>query len=190
MTGQRKNNAIDIVLAESLKQLVEKRPIEKITIKEITDKAGVIRPTFYNHFQDKYELIEWIIKTELIEPMRPLIENGMVREGMEILLTNMEKDKIFYTNAVKLEGSISFMDIARKCAQELLYEIIVEFADKSLELKHRWLTPEHISAYYSQSICFVAIEWVKGGMSITPKELSEVYEYILKLSLDDIVKKM
>ena len=57
MTNQGRN-AIDTLLAESLKELTIKQPIEKITIKEITDKAGVIRPTFYNHFQDKYELLE------------------------------------------------------------------------------------------------------------------------------------
>ena len=49
---------IDQLLAKSLKEIAVRRPVEKITIKEITDKAGVIRPTFYNHFQDKFELIE------------------------------------------------------------------------------------------------------------------------------------
>ena len=49
MTGQGKS-AIDTLLAESFKELAKKHPIEKITIKEITDLAGVIRPTFYNHF--------------------------------------------------------------------------------------------------------------------------------------------
>ena len=43
---------VDKLLAESFKELVAVTPVEKITIKEITDKAGVIRPTFYNHFQD------------------------------------------------------------------------------------------------------------------------------------------
>ena len=74
-------NAIDTLLAESLKELTIKQPIEKITIKEITDKAGVIRPTFYNHFQDKYELLEWIIRTELLEPVKPLIQNGMIDQA-------------------------------------------------------------------------------------------------------------
>ena len=60
-------NATDALLAESFKELALRRPIEKITVKEITDRAGVIRPTFYNHFQDKYELLEWIILTELLE---------------------------------------------------------------------------------------------------------------------------
>ena len=68
MTNQGKN-AVDTLLAESFKELTLKQPIEKITIKEITDKAGVIRPTFYNHFQDKYELLEWIIMSQIIEPI-------------------------------------------------------------------------------------------------------------------------
>ena len=93
MTSQGRN-AVDILLAESLKELTENHPIEKITIKEITDKAGVIRPTFYNHFQDKYELLEWIIKTELLEPLQPLIQNGMVKQALILLFTNMQKDRI------------------------------------------------------------------------------------------------
>ena len=62
----RNNNTTDQILADSLKALVLQKPVEKITIKEITDKAGVIRPTFYNHFQDKYELLEWIIREEIL----------------------------------------------------------------------------------------------------------------------------
>ena len=49
----------------AFKELVKTTPITKITIKEITDMAHVIRPTFYNHFQDKYELIEIIVKRDL-----------------------------------------------------------------------------------------------------------------------------
>ena len=95
MANQGKNG-IDVILAESLKELSKTRPIEKITIKEITDKAGVIRPTFYNHFQDKYELLEWIITTDLLDPIEPLIQNGMISEGLVLLFTNIEKDREFY----------------------------------------------------------------------------------------------
>ena len=60
MASQGKRE-IDQLLADSFRELACQGPIEKITIKEITDRAGVIRPTFYNHFQDKYELLEWKI---------------------------------------------------------------------------------------------------------------------------------
>ena len=40
------------LIGESLKVLMRNHPFEKITIKMITDEAGVIRPTFYNYFCD------------------------------------------------------------------------------------------------------------------------------------------
>lgn len=121
MTGQGKC-AIDTLLAESFKELAKKHPIEKITIKEITDLAGVIRPTFYNHFQDKYELLEWIITTDLLDPIEPLIQNGMINEGLVLLFTNIEKDSEFYSRAIKLEGQNSFGEIAQSCVEKILFE--------------------------------------------------------------------
>ena len=52
---ERKRELTKILLAESFKELLIKGSFDKITIKMITDQAGVIRPTFYNYFQDKYE---------------------------------------------------------------------------------------------------------------------------------------
>ena len=117
-------NDVDILLAKSFKELAVHCPIEKITIKEITDGAGVIRPTFYNHFQDKYELLEKIILTELLEPIGILIENRMVTEAFVLLFSSIEKDRDFYMQAVKLEGQNSFEAIAKGCVKEILLEII------------------------------------------------------------------
>lgn len=100
---QQGENAIDLVLAESLIELSAKKPIDKITIKEITDKAGVIRPTFYNHFQDKYELIEWIIKSELLEPIKPLLNAGMIFEAIVLMLNNNGK-QCFLQESTKAGG--------------------------------------------------------------------------------------
>ena len=87
MAGQAKTD-INQLLADSLKEIAGSHPVEKITIKEITDKAGVIRPTFYNHFQDKFELIEWIMRTELLEPIGPLLKTGMITEAMVLLFSS------------------------------------------------------------------------------------------------------
>ena len=48
---QRKARMKDF-LAESLVVLMQEKPFEKITIKQICDRTGVIRATFYNHFED------------------------------------------------------------------------------------------------------------------------------------------
>ena len=188
MAMQAKNE-VDQLLAQSLKELAVKRPVEKITIKEITDKAGVIRPTFYNHFQDKFELIEWIIKTEILEPIGPLLSNGMITEGMELLFSNIAKDKPFYEKIVRMDGVITFDDIAHKCVKELLLAIITELM-YGKETKHRWLTPEIIADYYAQSMCFAAEEWIRTGMVIPPREMAEAYQYIISRSMMDVINEL
>lgn len=188
MAGQGKS-AVDTLLAESFKELARKQPIEKITIKEITDKAGVIRPTFYNHFQDKYELLEWIINTQLLEPVEPLIRNGMVNEALVLLFTNIEKEKEFYIRASRLEGQNSFGSIAQNCVKRVLLTVIQNFAEGK-EPRYVWLTPERIAEFYAQSMCYVVIAWIQSGMTIPAKELAEIYNYIIKRSMDDILNEM
>ena len=182
-------NEIDLLLVKSLKELAAKKPIEKITIKEITDKAGVIRPTFYNHFQDKYELIEWIITNELLEQMRPLIHAGMTNEAMILMLTNMSLDKSFYKRVQKMEGVITFHEIAMKCVKQMLIEIIKERTEGKTS-RHPWITPEIIAEYYAQSMCFVTEKWIEEDMIIPPREMAEAYIYIISRSMDDILKEM
>ena len=176
-------------LKESFKQLVRIIPVEKITIQEIVEGAGVIRPTFYNHFQDKFELIEWIIKTDLLEPIQPLLGIGMISEAMVLLFTNMEKDKAFYTRLAKMEGPVTFHDVAEKCVGEVLYGIIKEQMTGK-KSKHKWLTPEIIAAYYAQSMCFAAEGWISMGMTIPPEEMAEAYQYIITRSMTEVIEEL
>ena len=47
------------ILAQSFRELAEKKNIDKITIKDITDNCGYSPATFYRNFSDKYDLIAW-----------------------------------------------------------------------------------------------------------------------------------
>ena len=181
---------IDVLLAESFKELACQQPIEKITIKEITDKAGVIRPTFYNHFQDKYELLEWIIKKQILEPIRPLIMADMIDEGLMLTFTTLEKEKDFYGKAVKLEGQNSFESIVKKCIMETLLEVLSLQQEGKTEKKSKypWLTPESVAEFYAQSMCFMIVNWIETGMSVTPREITDIYNYIMSTPMNEVLK--
>lgn len=180
---------IDILLAESFKELACQQTIEKITIKAITDKAGVIRPTFYNHFQDKYELLEWIIRVQILEPTKPLIHAGMVDEALRLIFTSVKKEKEFYEKAVRLEGQNSFEAITKKCIEDLLMEVI-QSKSPAPHKKHPWLTPEHIAQYYAQSMCFVVVSWIKGGMTVEPQEVTDIYNYMISRSMSQVIEEL
>ncbi len=186
MANQGKKT-VDQILAESFKELACQRPIEKITIKEITDRAGVIRPTFYYHFQDKYELLEWIIRHDLIEPIKPFIHSGMPIQAMTFLFIHIENEKEFYKKASRLEGQNSFAGIAQRCIQALLMEVFDERSEH-LPRKNKLLTSERLAQYYGQSMVFVVIQWIQSGMAISAQELADVYEYMISHSLEDALK--
>lgn len=185
MTGQGKKS-VDYLLAESFKELVSKHPIEKITIKEITDKAGVIRPTFYNHFQDKYELLEWIIKTELITPMTPLLHKGMINQALLFFFSNIECDNEFYKKASRLEGQNSFGSIMENCIKETLTDVLNMNHPRKEPVK--WLTSEVAAAYYAQSMCAMVIRWIQTGMKATPQEMVDIYNFVESRSFDEVYK--
>ena len=132
VTGQKETT--DLLLAESFKELACRQPIEKITIKAITEKAGVIRPTFYNHFQDKYELLEWIIKVQILEPTRPLIQAGLVDEALLLVFTSVKKEKEFYEKAVRLEGQIkSGMEVEPREITDIYNYMITRSMSQAME---------------------------------------------------------
>ena len=188
MASQGKRE-IDQLLADSFRELACQGPIEKITIKEITDRAGVIRPTFYNHFQDKYELLEWIINQDLIEPMKPFIRSGLTTQAMTFLFVNIEKEKEFYMKVCRLEGQNSFISISQHCLLNLLEEVCEEHRERK-QTKYEWLTPERLAQYYGQSMVFVMIEWIQSGMTISAEDLAELYQYMISHSLEDALKDL
>ena len=46
-------------LASALKELLEHKPLNKITIADITEQCGVNRQTFYYHFENLMDVLEW-----------------------------------------------------------------------------------------------------------------------------------
>lgn len=47
------------ILAQSLRELAKTRPIDAITVRDITENCGYSTATFYRQFKDKYDLIAW-----------------------------------------------------------------------------------------------------------------------------------
>ena len=176
-------------LCDSLKKLCEQKPFDKISISDITGECGLNRQSLYYHFQDKYEVVERIIKDEILQPIRPLLQNDMIDESMILIFTNLQKEKEFYTKLAKTTGQNSFEEIVRKCVEELLLEFMISKTGEKV-VKDKWLTPSMIAKYYAQSMTFVVMNWIQSGMPLSPKEIAEVYDYIITRSMQDIIDEL
>ena len=82
---ERKGEMTKALLGQKFKELVVKKSFDKITIKMITDEAGVIRPTFYNYFRDKYEVMEWLLWEDVFKEVSKLMEQERGMESLKLL---------------------------------------------------------------------------------------------------------
>lgn len=117
------SNITKKALASALKELMEEGPFEKINIASICGRCGMNRKSFYYHFKDKYDLVNWIFDTDFIALMmnRPDDRWGSFKMICEYFYENRN----FYRKALRITGQNSFSEHLREFARPLLRDRIV-----------------------------------------------------------------
>jgi probable dihydroxyacetone kinase regulator len=185
----QKGNTTEEALGYSLKKLILKMPFEKITIRDITDEAGLMRPTFYNHFKDKYDLLEWIFVEEIVRPAKALIESNMMEEAVHLMLKRMEMDLDFYKKAVRIQGQNSFQEIIFQTFRDIMKKVLEEKMEGK-SMANRLLTPESMAEYYAAISSFVIIRWIKTEWEVTPQEVAQAYAMLVATPLDEMIREL
>lgn len=160
------------LLVEGLYKCMGEKPFEKITIKQICNKTGVIRGTFYNHFIDKYEALEYLIYTMFIDDIEKYNTQEEFAELLKNILTVIYEEKEFFSKCFMIEGQNGFEYISIKIFNQIF--------DKFLCSKYT-IDKEFICSYYSHTMLFVIKDWNNHNYS---KTIDEVYKacYILLLN--------
>ena len=179
---------VHVALQESFKKLILKHNFDKITIKMITDDAGLIRPTFYNHYADKYEVLEEIFYNDIFKGSKMLIENKMPYEAIYYMFSRIESNKSFYLQAVKVTGQNSFEEIINSNLVKMFKKLFEEYGTSNE--KNEKFSVDDIAEYYSRGLTFIIKRWIEEGVSISAKELSNKYKVLVTNSLDDIVNDL
>ena len=144
-------NVTKKALADSMKQLMKEKPFDKISVTDICEYCGMNRKSFYYHFKDKYDLVNWIYYTEFIM-MAGLRQFGSAWDLLEAVADLFYSSQDFYKRALEVEGQNSFRDyfcdstapIFRLFASQIVPEedcdsVIAYMADAFLVIMQRWL---------------------------------------------------
>lgn len=183
----RKHN-VKNALAQSFTELMQEEPFEKITIKMITDRAGVIRPTFYNHFFDKYELLEWICYRDVFAEVTALIDRGLYKEAVAEVFINVEENREFFIKAAKVEGQNGFKEIFTRLSANL-FEYVIEESELADAADNKILTPREIAKYYGQSLTYIIETWLTKGSSVHAEQMTKIYYILATCTMEDLLAK-
>ena len=174
MKENRKTRYTKMVLQDSLFELMEKKPIEKITIKELCENADINRTTFYAHYSDQYDLLAKI-ENETISWAKDAISNltgkndkyeniNMLEEIFQYIVENSKNLKILMSE----RGDINF----QKQIFTMVYnQCGISFSpvrDENSNARN-----EYFVFVVNGSIGLLQ-HWLKNGMTKTAREMAEI----------------
>ena len=91
-------NITKTALEASLKKLLLKKPLDKITIRDLTEDCGISRMTFYYHFKDIYDLVEWICYEDAAQALQGKKTYDTWQEGLLQVFEAVMENKPFIMN--------------------------------------------------------------------------------------------
>lgn len=171
------------LLAQSLQELMATTPLEKISVNDIVDHANVGRNTFYYHFEDKYDLVNWYFQSGIT---RFLVERSAY-SGWDALLAALEtyflENKVFYCNALAYNG------------QNSLQQYMFDYLRSIFEQNARELNPDtsaeevcRIGQFFSGAMMGILIPWVSSGMK--SNALSNVSDLSIPVFNHEIIQRL
>ena len=121
------SNITKLALSNALKELLEEQSFEKISVSDICERCHMNRKSFYYHFKDKYDLVNWIFDTEFVEVNQT---NAMYAQNesfafddrwknIEIICDYFYENRSFYRRVLKVDGQNSFVSHFREFIRPL-----------------------------------------------------------------------
>lgn len=163
-------------IAQSVKELMKKEDLRKISVSDIVQNCGVNRQTFYYHFKDKYDLVNWIYYNEVVSAVSSQKSFHDWSEVLLEILSIMKREKYFYRNALNVTGQNAFQDYFFNLTKSLLAEIIGTLEEGK---KIREEDKNFIAEFYTYGLVGIVIQWARNGMKEQPKELVDKLRYFI-----------
>lgn len=155
------SNITKRALAESLKKLLLKKPLTKITINDLTTDCGISRMAFYYHFKDIYDLVEWTCLEESRKALQGKKTYDTWQEGLLQIFEAVYENKPFITNAYSSVNREQIENFLFQLTHDLIMGVVEE------QSKDTALTKEQksfIADFYKYSFVGIMLDWICHGM--------------------------
>lgn len=152
-------------LEASLKRLLLQKPLSKITISDITEDCGVNRMTFYYHFKDIYDLVEWSCEEEARRALGEKKTYDTWQEGFLQIFQAVQSNRPFIMNVYHSVNREQVEAYLYKVTYHLLINVVEE---KAVDMSVRQEDKEFIAHLYKYAFVGIMLDWIRGDMKADP----------------------
>ena len=153
-----------------MKKLLLEKPLNKITINDITEDCGVNRMTFYYHFKDIYDLVDWILAEDAAKAMEGRRGFGTWSEAYLDVLHQLQDNKTLVLNVYRSVGREQVEQYLYKIVDPLLHEFVdKETQDISIQDEDK----QFVIDFFKYALVGMVLEWIRKDMKTDPVLLTQ-----------------
>ncbi len=167
-------------LEQSLKNLLLKKPLNKITVADIADDCGINRMTFYYHFKDIYDLVEWSCLEDAKRALDEKKTYDTWQQGLLQIFEAVQENKPFIMNVYRCVHAEQVEKYLQPLVDRLLLGVLEE---ESRGMTIRDEDKQFIAQVYSYIFIGLMLDWIKDNMREDPRQIVERLARLIKGSM-------
>lgn len=169
-------------LAAALKELIAQKPIDKITIHDITERCGIRRQNFYYHFEDVYDLMRWMFQEEAMSLLRQHEGTLLWQEGLLQLFRYIEENKAVCLCALRSVGREHLKRFFETDIHAIIHRTVEQFGHEvgAISAGVTESDVELVTHFYVVALTGMLESWLLGEIDRTPEELIRSADCILQ----------
>ena len=150
--------------AESVKDLMQTRSLDKITVTDIVTHCGLTRQTFYRNFKDKYDLVNWYFERLAQKSFKQMGVSCTLKEGLVKKFIFLHDEKHFFAQAFQSRDYNSLVSYDYESILRFYTDMIEQKTGQPLQADIRFL----LEMYCEGSIA-MTVRWATTGMELSPE---------------------
>ena len=165
------SNITKKALMESLKKLMLQKPLNKITINDLTADCGISRMAFYYHFRDIYDLVEWACLEESPKALQGKKTYETWQGGLLQIFEAVYENKPFIINAYHAVSRKQIENYLFHLTHDLIMGVVLE---QSKETALSDAQKNFIADFYKYSFVGIMLDLIKQGMKEDYEEIARM----------------
>lgn len=174
-------------LEASLKHLLLQKPLNKITINDIAEDCGINRMTFYYHFKDIYDLVEWCCEEDASRALAGKKTYETWQQGFLQIFEAVLENKPFIMNV--------YHSVSREQVENYLFKLTYDLLEGVVEEKAQGMSvrdedKKFIATVYKYAFVGLMLDWIKGNMKDDPALLVERLDQVIHGGINAALQRL
>lgn len=172
MNHEEMNQRTEAVLIGTFKELMLKKPMNKITVSELVEECGINRKTFYYHFEDIRDMLRKMLRQDI----EAIFSRGDLITDHDLIINSVldyiEQNKVILKNMISCIGRAELDLFLNSNVNKPIYSLVCETEQKqNLSVGDEY--KRFLADFFTRAVSGVLIDWIENRADRNKEQIKQ-----------------